>query len=201
MSIPIRQQAEGFLEEAAQRNPGPWETHSRYVAQAAEIIASDHPRINPDYAYIFGLLHDIGRREGVHGMRHIIDGYRFLASKGFEQAARYCLTHSYPIEGLAVGSSDWDGTPEEYQFVSDYLQNIQYDDYDRLIQVCDAICLPSGFCLMEKRLVDVVIRYGVDPHTADRWRAFYRIKEQIEDTIGGSIYKNLPNVIENTFAF
>ena len=31
-----------------------------------------------------GLLHDIGRREGVTGMRHTLDGYRYLLEQGFD---------------------------------------------------------------------------------------------------------------------
>ena len=35
-----------------------------------------------------------------------------------------------------------------------FVKNAVYDDYDRLVQLCDALALPSGFCLLEKRFVD-----------------------------------------------
>jgi HD superfamily phosphohydrolase YqeK len=78
MKLPGREQAEAFLAEGAQLNPGPWVQHSRLAAQAAEAIAAHHPELDPDNAYILGLLHDIGRREGVFKMRHAVDGYNFM---------------------------------------------------------------------------------------------------------------------------
>jgi hypothetical protein len=199
LSLPSIEQAERYLAESASLNPGPWVDHSRYVAEGARAIAARHPRMNPEYAYTLGLLHDIGRRFGVTGMRHVWDGYRFLAGEGYEDAGRICLTHSYPAKPEPNGASPWDGTDEEFDFVRKSLAQIEYDDYDRLIQLCDGLSLPSGFCLMEKRLVDVVMRYGVNEHTLSRWKAFFSIKQQIEQEIGISIYRLLPNIVENTF--
>lgn len=48
---------------------------------------------------------------------------------------------------------------------------MKYDDYDRLIQPCDAIPLPTGACIMEKRLIDVALRYGVPDFALGKWRA------------------------------
>jgi hypothetical protein len=98
-----------------------------------------------------------------------------------------------------AGSSKWDGTLEEKEFVAEFISRISYNLYDKLIQLCDAICLPSGPVLMEKRLVDVTIRYGFNDFTVEKWRAFFKIKQDYEDTIGCSIYAILPDVIQNTF--
>jgi hypothetical protein len=199
LTIPSTEQAERFLQEGAVRNPGPWEAHSRYVAEGARIIAAHHPGLNPERAYVLGLLHDIGRRYGVAGMRHVMDGYYFLSRQGYEGAARICLTHSYPVKELVVGASPWDGSPQEHHFLRRYLADIEYDDYDRLIQLFDALSLPSGFSLMEKRLLDVTMRYGVDGDTVSRWQGFFAVKAHIEKAVGVSIYQLLPGVIENTF--
>ena len=59
--------------------------------------------------------------------------------------------------------------------------------------------MPSGFCLLEKRFVDVTMRYGVHPATIDRWKKILEIKERFEDQIGFSIYALLPGVMENSF--
>ena len=80
------------------------------------------------------------------------------------------------------------------------MEQIDYDRYDRLIQLCDSLALPSGFCLMEKRLVDVVMRYGTNPLTIPKWKAYFTIKDDFEGEIGGSIYALLPGVVENTFS-
>lgn len=200
-SLPDLNQAEQYLSEAAQLNPGPWEPHSRYVAQAAQAIAARHPHLDSQRAYILGQLHDIGRRFGMTHMRHVLDGYRFLSGEGYEAAARICLTHSYPKKDEIIGATHWDGSAEELQFVRDYIARIEYDDYDRLIQLCDCLALPNGYCLMEKRMVDVVMRYGLHDHTLSRWKAFFKAKDYFESLVGTSIYHLLPGVVENTFGW
>jgi hypothetical protein len=85
------------------------------------------------------------------------------------------------------------------QFIGRYLAEVEYDDYDRLIQLCDALTMASGFVLMEKRLMDVALRYGINEHTVPKWQAFFAIQAQFEKVIGCSIYTLLPGVVENTF--
>lgn len=199
MRIPSIEQAEIFIREAQSLNPGPWISHSYQTAQAARYIARPHPRLDPDTAFTLGLLHDIGRRAGPGGMLHVLIGFRFLDQAGYSDAARICLTHSYPNKIAAEGSSEWDGTEEEYCLVQSYLDGIEYNDYDRLIQLCDSICLPDGFCLMEKRLLDVVMRYGINEYTLPKWKAYFEIKAVFEREIGASIYDLLPGVVETTF--
>lgn len=199
MKIPRREETESFLAEAGRMNPGPWVQHSREVAKAAQAIARRHPRLDADAAYILGCLHDIGRRFGVTDMRHALDGYTFLHGQGFDDAARICLTHSHAVKDINAVASRWDCTPAEYAFVRDYLAAVEYNDYDRLIQLCDALALPSGPCLMEKRLVDIALRYGLNDFTLPRWQACFELQRHFEQIIGGSIYALLPEVVENTF--
>jgi HD domain len=199
MQIPSTIEAEAILTESQSLNPGPWVAHSHFVAQAARTIAFEHPDLDDQIAYILGILHDIGRRAGVSGMRHVIDGFNFLQSLGYDDAARICLTHSYPIKVAASGFGGWDGSPSELQFVQDYLDRIDYSRYDRLIQLCDSIALPTGFCLMEKRLVDVVMRYGFNEYALPKWKAYFEIKTEFDQAIGRSVYSLLPGIVENTF--
>lgn len=201
MRVPTLLQAQGLLSQAQELNPGPWVRHSIFVGEAAKAIAAHHPRLEPTNACVMGCLHDIGRRVGVTNMRHVIDGYFFLHDMGFEDAARICLTHSFPIQNARFIVGKWDCSAEELRFVDDYLSNVEYTDYDRLIQLCDALALPSGFCLMEKRLVDVALRHGTTEHTIPRWKATFDIQHDIEVVIEQSIYNLLPGVVENTFGF
>ena len=121
MNLPTLEQAEKLLLEAQQRNPGPWVAHLRNVALAAKCIAT-HANLDSNAAYIMGLLHDIGRREGVASMRHIIDGYTFLTSLGYKDAARIALTHSFPYKHVDAIFGHWDATNEEYKMVEDFLE-------------------------------------------------------------------------------
>lgn len=204
MTLPTRDGAEALLDEASRLNPGPWVQHSLYVAQAAQRIAEHHPSLDLQRAYILGCLHDIGRRAGITGMRHVIDGYAYLTELGFDDAARICLTHSFPYKNPQAVFGEWDCTLEELEMVSRYLERIEYDHYDRLLQLCDSLALPTGFCLIEKRLVDVLLRYGrhgVSDWVVLKWQATFDIQRQFEAEIGCSIYALLPGVVETTFGF
>jgi hypothetical protein len=202
VNVPTLPEAERYLEEAAARNPGSWVQHSVVVARAARAIAGRHPALDPAAAYVLGLLHDIGRRAGGPGVpdvRHILDGYAFLRAEGFEASARICLTHSFPIKEVDAFASRWECPAEERRFVQAYLNGVEYSAYDRLIQLCDALALPSGFCLIEKRLVDVALRHGFNDHTLAKWRAYLGLRQEFDAAIGRSIYRVLPGVVANTF--
>ena len=94
----------------------------------------------------------------------------------------------------------FDMSEDDYQFMDNFIKNAIYDDYDRLVQLCDALALPTGFCLLEKRFVDVAIRYGTPPVTVERWKKILEIKDLFETRINRSIYELLPGVIENSFS-
>lgn len=199
-SVPTLEEAMIILKEAEKLNPGGWVKHSMYVAEGAKLIAEQTDNLDSELAYILGLLHDIGRREGVHGMRHGLDGYNYAIEKGYDLVARTCLSHTafkYNNEVVIVGK--WDGTKEEYNFVKEYLSKTEETDYDKLIKLCDYLSLPNGFCLIEKRLVDIALRGGINEYTIPRWKSTFENQRYFEGEIGKSIYSILPNVAENTF--
>ena len=198
--VPTLEEAKKILEECGKLNPGSWIEHSINVAEAAKLISENIDDLDSELAYILGLLHDIGRREGVHGIRHGLDGYNYAISKGYDLVARTCLSHTgfkYKNEVIIVGK--WDGTIEEYNFAKEYLSSIEEDDYDKLIRLCDYLALPLGFVLIEKRIVDIALRVGVNEYTIPRWKSTFENKEYFEKKIGKSNYDLLPNVRENTF--
>ena len=197
--VPSRKIAEEILDEASILNPGPWVEHSRYVAEAAALIARYDKDLDEDTAYVLGLLHDIGRRDGIRYVRHSIDGYNYALEKGYDLVARISITHSFLCNNIDDICGEMDLTKSEYKFVKNYLSNIEYNSYDKLIQLCDVLALPSGFCLMEKRMVDVVMRYGFTDFTLEKWKKTFEIKEYFEGKIGKSIYSILTGIEKNTF--
>jgi hypothetical protein len=204
--IPTVVRAERYLREAADLNPGPWVRHAEFAAVAARAIAERHPGLDAERACVLGLLHDIGRRTGGPGVadvRHLLDGFVFMRDEGFAACARVCLTHAFPSPIKAVGAfaGSWDCPTEERDFVQSYLNGIEYSAYDRLVQLCDALAQPTGFCLIEKRLVDVALRRGFNEFTLAKWRAFLGLRQEFDDAIGTSVYDLLPGVVENTFGF
>lgn len=192
--------ADAVLAEGYERNPGRWADHCRYAGLNARLIAERVPGMDPDRAYVLALLHDIGRRAGNgRDMLHIFDGYDYMMSLGQPDIARVCLTHSFPVKGADMYSGKYDISPEQLDFLKKYLDGIEYDDYDKLVQLCDAVSLPNGACIMEKRLLDVSLRYGLPDNTLPRWHGFLDLKKRFDALCGCCIYELLPNVLENSY--
>lgn len=192
--LPDREAALNELRLAGEMNPGPWTEHSLNVARAARLIAAGCGDIDPECAFICGLLHDIGRRTGISATSHIIDGYDYTAAKGWDEAARVCLTHSFPVKDIEADIAKKDITAEQYDFIKSFLDSIEYDDLDRLIILCDALADAKGFCILEKRFVDTTRRYGICPFTVDRWNKTFEYKEYFEAKAGCSVYSLLPGI-------
>jgi hypothetical protein len=197
--VPSLEEAKLILEEGERLYPGPWIEHSLNVGRAAALIGERDMDLDRDTAMVLGMLHDIGRRYGKTNMRHVIDGYKYLMDKGYPLAAQICMTHSFPYQRIDAIFGKWDCSDEEYKAAADFIHNVKYSDYDRLIQLCDALALPEGYCLMEKRMVDVALRHGVNDYTVPKWKETFNIQRHFEMKIGGSIYSVLPGVMENTF--
>lgn len=197
--FPTRQRAEEMLAEAEQMNPGVWIDHCRSAGANAEQIAKRCPGLDPDTAYVAGLLHDIGRRARFGNILHIFDGYDYLMAEGYPAAARICLTHSFPIKDAGTFMGKYDCSDERLAFLADFLAATEYDDYDRLIQLCDAISMPQGAVLMEKRFIDVAMRHGTPEFIRRKWQAWMDLKSYFDEKVGGSIYSLLPGIVENSF--
>lgn len=195
---PDRTTAETELKTAAEMNPGKWIDHSRYVAKAAEIIAARCPHLDSEKAYVLGLLHDIGRRIGFCGQKHIYTGYQYALEKGWSDIARISLTHSYYFKDAEIGVSAYDGETQEFEFIKKFIADVEFDDYDRLIRLADAVGNAEGFCIIEKRIVDVALRYGEMPMMIEKWRRIFAEKQYFEKlTACHNIYDLLPGIKDN----
>ena len=191
-SEPSRCMAELLLKEGVAKNPGPWKEHSYAVAEAAEKLAlavnknCGKEKINPNLAYIYGLLHDIGRQEGFCYIAHVYKGYHFMMSFGYKNVARICLTHSFQRQIM----DDWFGTvdlpQEKMNEIENLLGAIQYDDYDRMIQLLDSICAADGTKNLELRIADIKSRYGSYPQ--GKKDKNFELKEYFEKLAGKNIY-------------
>ena len=197
MKYPSRKQAEEVLQWALSLNPGPWEQHSRHAARAAEAIAA-RCSLDPDKAFVLALLHDIGRYEGVRALLHVIAGYRLMKERGWDDVARICLTHSFPVPDCTTFNGALDCTDDEIAFIDHALDAMVYDDYDRLIQLCDALATADGITTIEKRLIDVALRNGIGERYREKWHAFLDIKRDFDARCGCNIYTLFRDDIENT---
>ena len=182
-----RAQALRYLDEARRLNDGGWIVHSLAVGTAAERIAALVEGLDAERAFVFGVLHDIGRRFGEMGMNHVILGYRFLLEQRDTEAAEICLTHSFPVQEITAVHGGWDLTSEDYAFLDSFLQERTYTKYDRLIQLCDAMATGEGIVAIERRMMDIMLRYGIDETSLPRWRQLFAMKAEFEQYMGRSV--------------
>ena len=184
--LPTREEAERLLREAEVCNPGPWGDHSRTAAHCAEKIAEACGDMDAEKAYILGLLHDIGRKFGVRHMGHVSDGYSYMMSLGYDEVAQICLTHSFKNKRIDDYVGKMDTTEEELKLIVDTLNAVEIDDYDLLIQLCDAIAGAEGVMNIEDRMNDVRRRYG--HYSQLKWDSNLVLKKSFEDRMGQDIY-------------
>ena len=190
--VPSRQQAEQILAEGQERYSevsqvhGRWADHCRTAAACAEKIAARCSGLDPDKAYVLGLLHDIGRRWGDGHLRHVYYGWKYMAEQGYDQVAKICLTHSFQIQGIDAYVGKRDIPPEALAELTAALEAAVYDDYDRLIQLCDSIAGTDGPVDMAARMEDVRRRYGDYPQ--DKWDKNFELKGYFEHWAGADLY-------------
>lgn len=137
--------------------------HVFNVAKIAEAITlRTNGILDADTAYCLGLLHDIGRikDETVTGVPHGIEGYNYLSQKGYPSLAPICLTHNFIDKDIK--QSDFPTyKPELFAWTKNYLSQIEYNDYDRLIQLADLFSRGKEIMSIRQRL--------------DKNKAFYHI--------------------------
>lgn len=184
--LPAREEAKRLLQEGEYCNPGPWGNHSRIAGDCAQKIAQACGNLDSEKAYVLGLLHDIGRKFGIRHLGHVSDGYSYMMSLGYEEAARVCLTHSFPNQKLEDYVGKYDTTKEELTLIQNTLQKISFDEYDRLIQLCDALAGSEGVLDIEIRMADVRRRYGFYPD--EKWKRNLVLKKYFEEKIERNIY-------------
>lgn len=182
---PAAKEAERLLQEAKSCNPGPWSDHSRIAALCAKRIAQKAD-LNTEKAYVLGLLHDIGRKFGKGHLTHVYDGWRYMQHLGYHDVARICLTHSFTVPTLQCYIGNYDIPQARQQELEDTLAAIVYDDYDRLIQLCDCLAGTTGVMDMEERMADVKQRYGNYPQ--EKWDANMALKTYFEEKTGSDLY-------------
>lgn len=194
---PNVEEALNELNIAGKMNPGPWVKHSVNVGIAAKNIAHCIPELDEEKAYIIGLLHDIGRRVGIVNIpTHVYEGYKYCVQKNWDEVARICMTHSYVF---MKDEFNYEPQTLEEQEIKKYILGCsEADDYDKLIQMCDALATDYGFVILEKRFVDVTRRYGIMEDYIKGWDVTFEIKEDFERRMGCSVYDVLPDIGRTT---
>lgn len=163
--------------------------HTLGVAKAAEAIASRIPGMDCDKAYVLGLLHDYGKRisEKAEGRFHGREGFEAMRELGYTEVAQICLTHTFPNKNF---SDDEFSYPRDWQEWSRRtLENIEYDDYDYLIALCDKFFEGMSMVSIAKRVKGIVSRYGLAPEQEKiLLEGSMRLKNYFDAKTGCDIY-------------
>ncbi|HHP1113794.1 HD domain-containing protein [Bacillus cereus group sp. MYBK163-2] len=202
-----RTYAKELLEWAYEKNPGPWFEHSLHVAHATENIIIELIKngynLDADIAYNAALLHDIGRYKGfTKSVIHSYDGYIYMNDLGYTGNAVICVTHSFPCKNEHIDiAAEWSLVPDHMRsrLVEILNEHCNYDLYNKVITLCDALADAGGFTTLERRLISVGLRHGTTSHTSLHWKGFYAIKKELEALIGKSIYTVLPDVEKSIY--
>ncbi|MFB5566299.1 HD domain-containing protein [Bacillus cereus] len=202
-----RTYAKELLEWAYEQNPGPWFEHSLHVAHATENIIIELIKngynLDADIAYNAALLHDIGRYKGfTKSVIHSYDGYMYMNDLGYTGNAVICVTHSFPCKNEHIDiAAEWSLVPDHMRsrLVEILNEHCNYDLYNKVITLCDALADAGGFTTLERRLISVGLRHGTTSHTSLHWKGFYAIKKELEALIGKSIYTVLPDVAKSIY--
>lgn len=169
--------------------------HVFNVAKIAENIAKHSGgRLDPDTAYSLGLLHDIGRikDETVTNVPHGIEGFNYLAEHGYPDLAPICLTHGFISKDIKP--SDYPTyRPKLFKQVKEYLADLEYNDYDRVIQLADLFSRGKEILSIHDRL--------------EKNKKFYRIENlsyeqqayDLRDYINGKYGINVEQMVQDLF--
>ena len=117
---------------------------------------------------------------------------------------KHCLTAAHCAEKIASACGDmdvekayilgllhdigrkFDVTDEELIIIKTELAKTIYDEYDRLIQLCDCLAGAEGVLDIENRMNDVKKRYGFYPQ--DKWNSNINLKQYFEGKMNKDIY-------------
>ena len=147
---------EEFLPKEWESSPQCMRTlqHSKTVANAARIIASKTSTLDPQKAYTYGLMHDVGKFY-IHRSekyKHPRLGYELLKDQ-YHDVANICITHPFPNFDSFEHILHYCHLDEvEAQNIYIILKTIKKDDYVQLIQLCDKISRTEDYISWEGKL-------------------------------------------------
>ena len=116
---------------------------------------------------------------------HVSDGYTYMKSLGYDEAAKICLTHSFNAQTVDEYIGNFDVSEKELTLIKTELAKVIYDEYDWLIQLCDSLAGAEGVLDIEARMNDVKKRYGSYPQK--KWDSNIHLMHYFEAKMGQNV--------------
>lgn len=82
---------------------------------------------------------------------------------------------------------NFDVSEEGLDVIKRGLTGVVYDEYDKLIQLCDCLASAQGVVNVEERMEDVRRRYGSYPQ--EKWDANMALLKYFGEKVGKDIYQ------------
>lgn len=174
--------------------------HVYGVALIAEKIAQKLG-LDSERAFVLGLLHDCGKLYEERQKRfHGIIGYEIMKNID-EKLALIALNHSYfyhKIEPYEEINGRYFNNKKDYDLTCQLLKKHPYDDYDLLIQFCDALANRDGFVTLEARIEEFLSRH---PEGLPSFQQKYimSLKRYFENKLGYSPYDLFDEIPHDCF--
>ena len=167
-----------------------WITHSICVANTASVIAKEL-NLDVEYAKTLGYIHDYGKAVGDFS-KHDMNGFNYLKDLGYdEEYYSICLTHGYLNNDVMCAAG---GIPRDIPFRAEYIKTHEYSIYEKLICLCDLMCAQEVIGI-DKRLIDIIIRYGAYSNTQYHVKEVYKLKKYFDDLLGYNLYNLFPEMM------
>lgn len=173
--------------------------HSRGVGRSCRIIAEHTPDLDSSKAYVLGLLHDCGKRipEFSTGRFHVREGYELMEAMDYTDVARVCLTHSFYSPDFDVALYPSYRT-EWLVWAKEKMRGLSFNDYDRLVQLCDLFYEGMQKVCLKKRFEGIMKRYNLDEALLKKlYQHALDNKTYFDDKCGCDIYNLLEIKNEN----
>ena len=164
--------------------------HSMLVSGAAKIIA-ERCGMDGEKAKIYGEMHDIGKFNlNEHEIyKHPLIGYNIMMEHGYPDIALICLTHSFLTVDYERILSFCKNNEEEAKKIYEILKDVKYDDYIKLIQLCDKVSSFDRYVTITQKLQWYQEKQRISVGMLDRrFARLYTIKAKFDRMAGVDVY-------------
>lgn len=165
--------------------------HCQTTGNTARAIAEKTKTIDPDEAYVCGVMHDVGRfylgENEIY--KHPFVGYELLKDQNLD-IANVCLSHPFPVKNMfeyIISYCQQDKL--EAEKISKQLESIEITDCMKLIQLCDKLSAFNSNVTLETKFQWYAKREKINESLSQpMYDAYVALKQHFEAMTGYDIY-------------
>jgi hypothetical protein len=166
--------------------------HSKTVANAAKRIATCIKEMDSEKAYIYGMMHDVGKfyLDKQNSYKHPRLGYDIMKNS-YNDVAKICISHAFPdFDSFEHVLHYCHGDEIETHTVFDILKTIRRNNYIDLIQFCDKISGVHGYMTIEDKFNWYIKMYKIEKNAMSLHylKCLNAIKKNLDKIAGSDVY-------------